>query len=58
MKKTDIVGAGKIREKNQLTLPSELMTRVHLKIGDSVCFVEKDGEIVLKKLKLDYEDFK
>jgi len=52
------LGCNRIREKNQFTLPSELIHLLGLQVGDELCFVIENDQVVLKKVKNIYEDFK
>jgi AbrB family looped-hinge helix DNA binding protein len=43
------LGATKISTKGQVTIPADARRAFDLKTGDLLLFVEKDGELVLKK---------
>jgi AbrB family looped-hinge helix DNA binding protein len=47
MEKT--LGATKLSTKGQITVPVDARKRFSLQTGDLVLFVEKDGELVLRK---------
>ncbi len=43
------LGATKLSTKGQVTIPADARRIFDLKTGDLLLFVEKDGELVLKK---------
>ena len=48
----------KITSKRQITLPVSVMKRLHLSPGDSLTFLEKDGQVsVLPRKKFTIHDF-
>lgn len=44
-----ILGMAKVSTKGQTTIPSPVRERFKIKIGDNVLFVDKDGELVVRK---------
>ncbi|RLI61842.1 MAG: AbrB family transcriptional regulator [Candidatus Asgardarchaeum californiense] len=42
----------KITRNNQITLPAEIRRKLGVKEGDYIEIVEKDGMIILRKLKI------
>jgi len=44
-----ILGATKISVKGQVTVPTDARKKLELVVGDRVVFIEKDGEIVIRK---------
>lgn len=55
-----ILGTGKIRDKNQFTIPQEVVDLLKLNKGDQISFVYENEHLVLKKAKtrIEVEDFK
>ncbi|MEO0834655.1 MAG: AbrB/MazE/SpoVT family DNA-binding domain-containing protein [Cyanobacteria bacterium J06642_3] len=41
----------KLTTKYQATIPKEVRVKLDLKAGDHIMFVEKEGEIVIQKVK-------
>lgn len=41
----------KLTAKYQATIPKEVRTKLGLEAGDRVMFVEKDGEMIIKKVE-------
>jgi AbrB family looped-hinge helix DNA binding protein len=41
-------GQSKMTERGQITIPIEVRKKFGLKTGDTLCFLEVDGSIVLK----------
>jgi len=44
-----ILGMGKVSTHGQTSIPQPVREKFRIKIGDSVLFVEKDGELVVRK---------
>jgi AbrB family looped-hinge helix DNA binding protein len=44
-----ILGMAKVSTKGQTTIPNQVRARFQIKIGDNILFVEKDGELILRK---------
>ena len=42
----------RLSPKGQVTIPKEVRERLGLEPGDFVAFIEKDGEIVVKKARI------
>jgi len=42
----------KIKNKSQLTVPKEIMEKLHLSVGDMIEFIVKDNEIVLRPVQM------
>ncbi len=49
MAEEKILGMAKVSTKAQVTIPSDVREAFHLKIGDRLLFVKKEGELVLRK---------
>jgi len=45
-----------VTTKGQIVIPSKLRQRFHIKKGTKICFIEKDGEIMLRPLTESYID--
>jgi AbrB family looped-hinge helix DNA binding protein len=43
------LGATKLSTKGQVTVPADARRMFNLNVGDLVLFVEKDGELTIKK---------
>lgn len=46
----------KLTTKGQVTIPSSVRKKLHLKSGDTIEFTEKNGEIILKSIKKTVSD--
>ena len=44
----------KVTSKGQITVPSEIRKKLHLRTGDKVVFTEEDGKIVFRNASLRY----
>jgi len=44
-----ILAMAKVSTKGQTTIPAPVRNRFKIKIGDNLLFVEKDGNLVLRK---------
>ena len=44
-----IMGMAKVSTKGQTTIPAPVRKRFNIKIGDNVLFIDKDGELVIRK---------
>jgi len=44
-----IIDVGKVSTKNQVTIPKAVRDRFGIKVGDRLLFIEKKGELVLRK---------
>jgi len=44
-----ILAMAKVSTKGQTTIPAPVRSRFKIKIGDNVLFVEKDGDLVVRK---------
>ena len=40
----------RLTQKKQVRIPDEIIDKLELKIGNLIIFVEKDGDIILKKV--------
>jgi AbrB family looped-hinge helix DNA binding protein len=43
------LGAAKLSTKGQATIPADARRQFDLNVGDLLLFVEKDGELIIKK---------
>jgi AbrB family looped-hinge helix DNA binding protein len=43
------LGATKLSTKGQVTVPVNARKKFNLEVGDLILFIDKDGELVLKK---------
>jgi AbrB family looped-hinge helix DNA binding protein len=43
------LGATKLSTKGQVTIPVNARQKFNLEVGDLILFIDKDGELVLKK---------
>ena len=43
------LGAAKLSTKGQVTVPADARRKFDLEVGDIILFVEKDGELFLRK---------
>ncbi|MDY6768716.1 MAG: AbrB/MazE/SpoVT family DNA-binding domain-containing protein [Candidatus Nanohaloarchaea archaeon] len=46
-----------VSEKGQVTIPKEYREKFGIRSGDEVEFIEKDGELVVKKQKTSFDDY-
>ena len=42
----------RLSPKGQVTIPKEVREKLDLRPGDLVAFIEKDGEIIIKKARI------
>ncbi len=49
-----ILGLSNVSKKYQITLTKEVREKLGIKEGDKVVFVEKNGDIVIKKAKITF----
>lgn len=52
------LGTIKIRERGVITLPSELRKKLKIDVGDEISIILEKGQIVIKKPKREYNNFK
>jgi antitoxin PrlF len=44
-----IIKVSKVTSNRQVTIPVEIMKKLKVRIGDKVLWVERNGEIIIKK---------
>jgi AbrB family looped-hinge helix DNA binding protein len=44
-----IIRVSKITSNRQVTIPVEIMDKMKLKRGDKIIWIERDGDIIIKK---------
>ncbi len=49
MTEEKILGMARISTKAQVTIPTDVREVFHLKVGDKLLFLKKEGELVLRK---------
>jgi len=49
-----ILGISKLTSKGQITIPKNVRELLNLKPGDIIVFVEKNGEITIRRSELKY----
>jgi len=49
-----ILGISKLTSKGQITIPKNVREKLKLKQGDIIVFVEKNGEIIIRRSELVY----
>ena len=53
-----ILGTSTVRERGVITIPQEARKTLHIKQGDSITLIIEHGQVVIKKTKTTYENFK
>jgi len=49
-----ILGISKLTTKGQITIPKVVREKLNLKTGDIVVFIERNGEIIIRRSELKY----
>lgn len=49
-----ILGISKLTTKGQITIPKVVREKINLKTGDIVVFIERNGEIIIRRSELKY----
>ena len=49
-----VLATATLSSKNQITLPKRVREKLGLKPNDTIVFIEKDGEIVIRRAELSY----